>query len=261
MPSYVYGEPYKDLAYKITISRPEKLNAINDEMWDALAKELNRGCSTELKSILLTGTESAFSSGDDIDAMYRLYTPEEAKGFFEKIYNVFTAMSSCHKPIVCAVKGLAAGGGAELLLACDIVVAAENSWISFPEVALGLIPPFLLGVGTRALGYRRARYLAMSGRRLSASEAAVLGIVDEVVPQSDVDQTVDDILSTLASFPDEALESIKKFTQRDIDAKAVREVIDRLAELVLTRDAKERMELFKSRKLKPAAVRGERKAQ
>ncbi|ADL18584.1 Enoyl-CoA hydratase [Acidilobus saccharovorans 345-15] len=255
MSTYVYGENYKNMAYRITINRPEKLNAINGEMWDSLARELEKGCATDLRSILLTGSEVAFSAGDDIDAMSRLSTQRESEEFFNRILDVVTTMIKCNKPIVCAVKGLAAGGGAELLLACDVVVAAENAWISFPEVALGLLPPFLLSLGVTALGHRKARYLAMTGQRLSATEASLLGIVDEVVPQADVDQTVDDILSTLMSFPPQALQAIKRLALSDVDLSRMKEATGQLASLAMTDEAKERMRLFKEHKLKPAAVR------
>lgn len=251
---YVYGENYKNLAYRIVINRPEKLNAMSGEMWSRLKEELEKGCSSSLPSVLITGTERAFSSGDDIDDMYRLSDLESSTKFFNAILDVIRTMITCKKPVVCSVKGFAAGGGAEMLLACDVVVAADSAWISFPEVALGLLPPFLVSLGVSALGHRRVRYLAMTGQRLSSHVAQLIGLVDEVVPLSDVDQTVDDILSTLSSFPAEALESIKKvvFSGQGLD-----QAVGELARLAVTGEAKERMRMFKEHKLKPAAVRAQ----
>lgn len=250
---YVQGSTIKDLAYVISLSRPDKLNAVNRAMWRALREELGKGCSSELPTVLIHGTDLAFSAGDDIDDMYRIKSPEEAYEFFDQIFDVFKAMVECNKPVVCAVKGLAVGGGAELLLGCDIVIASDKAWFSFPEVALGLLPPFLSSVGPLTLGRRRTAYLAMTGQRLSAQEAKNIGLVDEVVSDAEFEDTVDEILRLISSYPPDALAAIKKALASSLDLDLARKTVRTLAELSLTPAAKERMRLFIEHKFKPAA--------
>ena len=250
----VRGEPYRGLAYRVSIRRPSKLNAMTGRMWESLAAEVRQGCGSPLPAVVIEGTESAFSSGDDIEEMYRLDDPERSREFFGKVYSAFRSVLECRKPVVCVVRGFAAGGGAELLLACDVVIAEEGSWISFPEVALGLLPPLLVSLGQLAIGRRKAVYLATTGQRVSAEEAKALGIVDEVAPAGEIERYLDDLLVTVSSFPPQALASIKEASLRLLDDGAVRAAVDELSRLALTAEAKERMSMFLQRKFKPAAV-------
>lgn len=252
----VQGSTIKDLAYVITLARPEKLNAINRDMWRTLLEELNKGCSSSLPAIIIQGSELAFSAGDDIDDMYKLKDPDEAYEFFEQIYRVFKAMVECPKPVVCAVKGLAVGGGAELLLACDVVIASDKAWFSFPEIALGLMPPFLSSVGPLSLGRRRSAYLAMTGQRLSAQEAKNIGLVDEVVNDTEFEEAVNEVLRLLGSYSPSAIAAIKKVLAGSLNLDLARQAARALAELSLTPAAKERMRLFIEHKFKPAAKEG-----
>ena len=250
----VRGEPYKDVAYKIAIRRPSKLNAMTSKMWEALAAEVRRGCESQLPAVVIEGTETAFSSGDDIEEMFKLGSQEASREFFDKVYAAFRSVLECRKPVVCVVRGFATGGGAELLLACDVVIAEEGSWISFPEAALGLLPPLLITLGQLALGRRRALYLAMTGQRVSAEEAKRLGIVDEVVPSGELERHLDDLLMTVSSFPSRALAAIKEVSLKVLDDAATRAAVEELSRLALTEEAKERMSLFLQRKFKPAAI-------
>ncbi len=256
MSKEIQGGLYKGVAYRIQINRPEKLNAMNRSMWSSLHEELSRACSSEARVIILTGTQQAFSSGDDIESMYRLESMEESRRFFHEILGTVETMIRCPKPVVCEVRGLAAGGGAELLLGCDVVVASDSAWISFPEVALGLLPPFLVTLGVGALGHRRTRYLALTGSRISAREAAYMGLVDEVVPSSELDSVVDELVTTLASFPQDSVALIKRRVLDSISENAIKGAVDDLSKLALSQEAKDRMKMFREHKYKPAALRG-----
>ncbi|MGC9072339.1 MAG: enoyl-CoA hydratase/isomerase family protein [Acidilobus sp.] len=259
MSKEILGGLYKGVAYRVQINRPERLNAMNRSMWTSLKEELSNACSSNARVVLLTGNEQAFSSGDDIDSMYRLETAEESQKFFYEILGAVEAMLECPKPIVCEVRGLAAGGGAELLLGCDVVVASENAWISFPEVALGLLPPFLVSLGVGALGHRKARYLALTGSRVSAREAVYMGIVDEVATNAELQNLVDELIATLASFPQDAITLIKRRVLESARVDLLKEAVEDVAKLAMTLEAKERMRMFKEHKYKPAALRDRRK--
>ncbi|WP_048816678.1 enoyl-CoA hydratase/isomerase family protein [Caldisphaera lagunensis] len=240
----------RKLCYWIYLNRPEKLNALDTKTWNKLIEELNKGCKSDSVAIVLTGKGRAFSTGDDINEMLKLNTKEEAIKFFNGIKQTLNIMISCEKPIISLVNGLAVGGGAEILLASDIVIASDNSWFSFPEISLGLIPPILISVGGGALGFRRSKYLALTGTRFSAQEAKNMGLVDEIVPQVDLEKEAFAIADTLSNYSQEAINSIKRITY-EIYWKDLEKSIDALTDLVITKDAKYKMESFESHKLKP----------
>jgi len=238
------------MCYWIYLNRPEKLNALDTRTWEKLIYELNKACESDSVAVVLTGKGRAFSTGDDVENMLKLNTKQEALNFFNGIKQSLNIMLSCKKPIIALVNGLAVGGGAELLLAADIVVAAENSWFSYPEISLGVIPPILISVGGGVFGFRRAKYLALTGTRFSAYEAKNMGLVDEIVPQSDLEKEAFAIADTLSNYTPESIRSIKKIVY-EIYWKDIEKAIDELTNLVITEDAKYRMESFESHKLKP----------
>ncbi len=245
----------KKLCYWIYFNRPEKLNALDIKTWNRLIEELNKGCQSDSIAIVLTGKGRAFSTGDDINDMLKLNTKEDAIKFFNGIKQTLNIMISCEKPIISLVNGLAVGGGAELLLASDIVIASDNSWFSFPEISLGLIPPILISVGGGILGFRRSKYLALTATRFSAEEAKNMGLVDEIVPQADLEKEAFAIADTLSNYTLESIKSIKKIAY-EIYWKDLEKSLDVLTDLVITKDAKYKMESFESHKLKAVKNHG-----
>jgi len=230
----------------IVLERPEKLNALTLSMWTELAEALNAYCSRGLP-VVITGSGRAFSAGDDIGEMYRLSTPSEASRFFSALEAAVKAMVRCRSPVVAAVNGIAVGGGAEMLLLADYVVASKDAWLSFPEARLGLIPPILLSVGLGQLGPRLVRSLALTGRRLSAEEARQLGIVDEVVDGNPL-QRAKEVALDLATIPQPALSLIKASTAAYTSSLLT--LLRSLESLVLAENSKERMRMFLEKKLK-----------
>ncbi len=242
----------KGKAYWIYINRPDKLNAINREIWERLGTEIRKGCESESVAIVITGRGRAFSSGDDIGDLYSLKSVDEAKSFFNNIWRTLKSIIECKKPVIAAVNGLALGGGAEILLVSDIVVAARTAWISFPEISLGLLPPFLVSLGPYLLGLRRARFLSMSAQRLSAEEARHYGLVDIVVDDGRLLREVEVLVEDLESYPKEALESIKKLNLnvlKNLD-DIVNNSIEEVSRLTQLSSAKNKMEAFLHRRRK-----------
>jgi enoyl-CoA hydratase/carnithine racemase len=229
----------------VTLSRPEKLNAMTSSMWASLAEAVEGACGAG-KPVVVTGEGRAFSAGDDIGEMYGLSSPGEAARFFSTLERAVSAMVSCRSPLVAAVNGLAVGGGAEILLLMDYVVASRSAWISFPEARIGLIPPILLTLGALQLGPRLARSLALSARRLTAEEAMSLGIVDEVVDGDPLPRALEAALE-LSSVPVQARAAIKAATMAYAAQASV--MLRALESLVLSGEAKERMRLFLEKKL------------
>jgi len=166
----------------ITLNRPKALNALNDALMDELGRALHAfDADDEIGAIVLTGSDRAFAAGADIAAMagwsyMDVYKTQYLTRNWEHIRSV-------RKPVIAAVAGFALGGGCELAMMCDIVIAADTARFGQPEIKLGVIP----GAGgtqrlPRALGKAKAMDLCLTGRMMDAAEAERSGLVSRVVP-------------------------------------------------------------------------------
>ena len=164
----------------IQLNRPKALNALCDDLFQELAQAVKEADSCpEVSSIVLTGSEKAFAAGADIKEMKDKEYPETYMTDMLAWWNVITETK---KPIIGAVNGYALGGGCELAMMCDILVAGENAKFGQPEINLGTIP----GMGgtqrlTRAIGKSRSMELTLTGDFMDATEAASRGLVSRVV--------------------------------------------------------------------------------
>ena len=166
----------------VTLNRPKQLNALNDQLMDELANALkafeldeNIGC------IIITGSEKAFAAGADIGAMAKYSFADVYKGDY--ITRNWEQIKGIRKPVIAAVSGFALGGGCELAMMCDFIIAADNAKFGQPEIKLGVIP----GAGgtqrlPRAVGKAKAMDMALTGRMMDAVEAERAGLVSRVVP-------------------------------------------------------------------------------
>jgi enoyl-CoA hydratase len=174
----------------MTLNRPEALNALNsallNEMGDAL-RQISEMNFEDAKALIITGQgEKSFVAGADIKEMLDL-NEDQAIQFAKRGQSVFHEMNLLKIPVIAAVNGFALGGGLELALACDFIIASENAKFGLPEVSLGLIPGFGGTVRlTRAVGIRKARELTFSGEMINASQALQMGLVNHVVPLADL---------------------------------------------------------------------------
>ena len=166
----------------VTLNRPKQLNALNDQLMDELANALkafeldeNIGC------MIITGSEKAFAAGADIGAMAKYSFADVYKGDY--ITRNWEQIKGIRKPVIAAVSGFALGGGCELAMMCDFIIAADNAKFGQPEIKLGVIP----GAGgtqrlPRAVGKAKAMDMALTGRMMDAVEAERAGLVSRVVP-------------------------------------------------------------------------------
>ncbi|MFZ2296379.1 MAG: enoyl-CoA hydratase [Polaromonas sp.] len=175
----------------VTLNRPKQLNALNNELMDELGTALKAfDADDSVGCIILTGSEKAFAAGADIGAMAQysfadVYNNDYITRNWEQIRNV-------RKPVIAAVSGFALGGGCELAMMCDFIIAADNARFGQPEIKLGIIP----GAGgtqrlPRAVGKAKAMDLALTGRMMDALEAERAGLVSRVVP---LDKLMDEAL-------------------------------------------------------------------
>ncbi|BFH73114.1 enoyl-CoA hydratase/isomerase family protein [Sulfurisphaera javensis] len=225
----------------IIFNRPERLNALDKESWDSLAKYLKKANEDNTKAIVITGTGRAFSAGDDIYAMYELDNAEKAKEFFLTLYSAIEALIETEKPVICAVNGLAYGGGCEILLFCDVTVAVNSAKFSIPEAKLGLIPPMAVSIGPFALG-RKINRLILTGEAITAEEAKILGLIDYVVPDDKLYEEVNRVLSLIDQLDFYSIKTIKRWLKKN--KKLVEKAIMELALLSQTESAKRRMKEF-----------------
>jgi enoyl-CoA hydratase len=173
---------------RITVNRPESLNALNSALLLELERTLHQiERDSGVQAVVITGAgEKAFVAGADIKEMAAM-TSYQGHQFALQGQRVMLLIEKMTKPVIAAVNGYALGGGLELALACDIIYASENAKVGFPEVSLGIIPGF---GGTqnlsRLIGPNRAKELVFSGRIIPAQKALAWGIVNELCPQGEL---------------------------------------------------------------------------
>ena len=166
----------------ITLNRPKQLNALNDQLMDELGAALKSfDADDSIGCMILTGSEKAFAAGADIGAMASYGFSDVYKGDY--ITRNWEQIRSIRKPVIAAVSGFALGGGCELAMMCDFIIAADNAKFGQPEIKLGIIP----GAGgtqrlPRAIGKAKAMDLVLTGRMMDATEAERSGLVSRVVP-------------------------------------------------------------------------------
>ncbi|MFN3737352.1 enoyl-CoA hydratase [Hydrogenophaga sp.] len=189
----------------ITLNRPKALNALNDALMDELGAALKAfDADAGIGCVIITGSEKAFAAGADIGAM--------AKYTFADVYNReyitrnWETIRTIRKPVIAAVSGFALGGGCELAMMCDFIIAADNAKFGQPEIKLGVIP----GAGgtqrlPRAVGKAKAMDMALTGRMMDATEAERSGLVSRVVP---LDKLMDEALGAALTICEFSLPSV-----------------------------------------------------
>ncbi len=206
----------RDQVAIVTLSRPEKLNALNHALLTELDQALTGlQADASLRVIIVTGAgEKAFVAGADIGELAVLDTrgAEAASTFGSR---VFRKLETGPQTVIAAVNGFALGGGCELALACDFIFASDKARFGQPEVNLGVIPGF---GGTqrlaRRVGVGRARELVYTGAMLSADQARAIGLVNEVVPADQLIEKAKEVARTIAAKSPLAIAAAKRVTLR-----------------------------------------------
>ncbi len=203
----------------INLNRPEVFNSFNREMALLLQNILDDSeTNAEVRAIVLTGNGKAFCAGQDLK---EVTTPELNPGFkkiLEEHYNpIITRIRGMKKPIIAAVNGVAAGAGANIALACDVVVASEKASFIQAFSKIGLVPDsggtFFL---PRLIGFQKASALMMLGEKVSAEEAEELGMIFKVIPFEGFDVEVEKLALKLANMPTKALGFIKQMLNKSM---------------------------------------------
>ncbi|TYO95256.1 enoyl-CoA hydratase [Geothermobacter ehrlichii] len=203
----------------VTINRPKALNALNTQVLAELEQTLREiAVDDKIGVIIITGAgEKAFVAGADIVEMQNK-SAEAASDFARKGQNIFRLIQDLPQPTIAAVNGFALGGGCELAMACDLRLASENARFGQPEVNLGIIPGF---GGTqrlpRLIGRARAMELILTGRTIKAEEALELGLVNKVVPSSELLNEAVELAKTILVKGPEAVRRAKSAVNKGLE--------------------------------------------
>lgn len=242
---------HSEQVVEVRMSRPEKLNAM-DQLWFREFTEIMAGFGVEdsVRAVVLTGEGRAFSAGGDIDMFHDLQGDVlRVRPHLRRVYDAFHAAELCAVPVIAAVNGLAFGGGTELALACDIVVAAESARFAFKEIEVGLQPGFGIVRGPDVMGRRWTNYMALTGRDIDAKQAHQAGLVQEVMADERLVAAALQLAEEIASKPPLATQVGKAFINRDTTI-GFAESVEAIALLFDTDDHAERIEAFRQRRRK-----------
>jgi len=231
----------------ITLNRPAQLNALNDALMDALGQSLlDLDGDPDIGAIVITGNDKAFAAGADIAVMADWsYMDVFQSGFITRNWETIRQV---RKPVIAAVAGYAMGGGCELALACDIIIAAESAQFALPEIKLAMLP----GAGgtqrlPRAIGKAKAMDMCLSARMLNAQEADRYGLVSRVVPDAELHTSALKLATRVASYSLPALMAIKESLNRAFEGSLSEGILFERRELharFASEDAHEGMQAF-----------------
>ena len=230
----------------VTLNRPKALNALNTQvMNEVVAAAQAYDADAKVGCIILTGSEKAFAAGADIKEMQPLsYVDAWGQDFFAG----WDALTRVRKPIIAAVAGYALGGGCELAMMCDFIIAADNAKFGQPEITLGVMP----GMGgsqrlTRFVGKSKSMDMCLTGRMMDAAEAESCGLVSRVVPANDLMETATEAAGKIAEFSHMAVALTKESVNRSYEgtlAEGVRFERRSFHSLFATEDQDEGMQAF-----------------
>jgi len=230
----------------VRLHRPEATNALSLRLQAQLSQAFTELAADDaVRCIVLTGGEQVFAAGGDIKGLLEADPIEILQRHTERVW---APIQHCPKPVIAAVCGYAFGGGAELAMHCDIIIAGEGASFAQPEIRIGIMP----GIGgtqrlVRAVGKFNAMKMLLTGRPVGAREAQAMGLVCDVVPDAEVLPHALKMAQTIAAMPPLAAQQIKEVVLAGVDASLETALaLERKANQLLfaTRDQKEGMQAF-----------------
>ncbi len=235
----------------ITMMRPEKLNALNEEMWVGLTQAFKKAEEDEAIRVAILAAEGrAFCAGDDIAVMGSWKDLKDGTDFFEKIaLPLVSTLAYYEKPLISLVNGNAFGGGMELNLFFDVVIASEKATFAVPEGLIGAIPPIASSFGYMLFGRKIARYL-LTGEVMDAEEAKELGVVDLIVSHDMLEEVAVEFVDKISLLAPLSARAIKRTMNAVRDSiKVAMDLAAKEIELLIpTKDFAEGMKAFVSKR-------------
>jgi cyclohexa-1,5-dienecarbonyl-CoA hydratase len=229
---------------RIVLHNPP-LNVIDIPMMEALAEALNEiEARTDISVMVLKGEGQAFSAGVDVAA----HTPDKVEGMLAKFHRVIRALVASKKVTIAAVHGHCLGGGAEIAMVCDLVFTTDSAQFGFPEIKLGCYPPVACTALAGLVGQKKAAELILTGRTISAKEAAQIGLANRAMRDQEFSVVLNDAVQGLSKLSPAALAVTKKaiytWDAMHFDKGLARAEKIYLEELMKTQDAHEGIRAF-----------------
>src|SRR5437764_6300378 len=193
----------EDAIARVTMNRPEKRNALNDELIAGLKAALRSAHDDdEIRAVVLSGAGSDFCAGADLSALQKIATASIAENLADarSLMELFTLLREVRMPVIAAVRGRALAGGSGLALGCDLVVAETEARFGFPEVKIGFVPAMVMTILRRNVSEKKAFELISLGGEISAVEAASIGLINRAVDASSFDSEVNRLAGKLAGL-------------------------------------------------------------
>ncbi len=235
----------------ITLNRPKAFNALSNDLMDELTHALDAvETDVAIRAIVLTGGEKVFAAGADIKGMKDYSYMDAYQGNF--ITRNWERASRCRKPIIAAVAGYALGGGCELAMMCDFILAADTAKFGQPEIKLGILP----GAGgtqrlTRLIGKSKAMELCLTGRMMDVQEAERAGLVSRIVPVAELIEEAVKVAETIASYSMPSVMMTKECINRSYETTLAEGLLFErrtFHAVFATADQKEGMDAFSSKR-------------
>jgi enoyl-CoA hydratase/carnithine racemase len=224
---------------KITLNRPERGNVLSEEMLSSLGVLLDdTESNTCIRVVVLAGKDGVFSNGMDFDGLVKT-----GKNLIFPFIKTLVKIRNLSKPVISVVDGNVSAGGMGLVLASDMVLATERSAFGFTEVMFGLVPAIVFPLLCERVSYKKARYLAMSSKKINALDAQNMGLIDEFVNHDRLEKELKAVIQKLLFASPEAINRVKKYSDKVCRNKTVRllyeggKELEKLLEIKETIDA------------------------
>jgi enoyl-CoA hydratase len=228
----------------VTMNRPEKLNAMSPTFFRELPHVMDAAAALEgARAIVLTGAGRAFSAGGDIESFGQLGGTTKVRRHLRSVFDAFHSLERCELPVIGAINGVAYGGGTEITLACDMVIASDRATFGFREATVGLTPGYGLVRGPATIGTHWTRWLALSADIIDAGKALEIGLVQQVVPHDELMAAAFGLAARVAANAPLAVRVGKNFLNRANPA-GLAESIEATALLFTTEDNKNAITAF-----------------
>ena len=228
----------KDKVLWLTLNRPEVLNALNRAMWRELTQALDLAEKDDgVRVVIITGAGRAFCAGDDINDLATIKDAFDAKAYFKEIAEAVRKVQCFRKPVIAAVNGLAYGGGCEMTMVCDVVIASENARFAQPEGKIGAWPPLAAVRLPSIIGKTKAMEIMLTGEPIDAEEAERIGLINKVVPSAKLEEAATEMARKIVRVAPLSAELIKTTVNKKIED--MEDVVDATALLFSSEDLRE----------------------
>lgn len=235
----------RDAVARLTLNRAEKLNAMDRTFWDDLPLGLDWAVQQGMRAIVFTGAgERAFSVGGDIASFAALKTAEAREKFQTDAMAAFDAVAASPIPTIAAVNGLALGGGCELAMACDFVLAAGGARLGLPETRFGLVPGYGVLAAPAIVGVQMARLLILTGETLTAEEALRCGLVQKLCADDALEAEALRLANAVAAGSPHAVATARAMLGKRIDPEAIQGSIAAISLLHATDESRAAVAAF-----------------